>query len=525
MFSNRVPLEHTTNDLTNLQREEANKEIKAYKNQELSKAYKQQYTVMNNAYMDRQIEIAGLSDTLKKTQIERDRLPEGSKDRVALDKKIDELNADIALQMEMQTASMQAMQEIANKERVSKMLSNMKTLLEETRVTAKQALEDGLVTFLTDGVKEAKSLGEALQNLVIDFLKTMQQFFAKRLVYGLMQKWFPAKDEYGQRMTTENLGEKVRVGQEYTLNQYRDKMDNGLIDYSTPSKSQIYIMKSEDGTGINGIQTYRDNSDILGLRNPETGNYFEMNSKPNNYNLMNTWMQDGQGGYFRVLDQDRTYSELENSQSALASPVLQSETGVLGQKLDMISSTLQNNAGNGVQSSINAQPSEAAQQISTSMQSASTEIIKGATSISTGFEQVADSARSAANALNQVTSPVGHKYGGLIKKFSAGGNVTGKGTSTSDSIPAMLSNGEFVVKASAVREYGAGFLNAVNNGNFSKLHMPIARFADGGSVLKEASDSTEITNGTTKISTGFEQVAESAQSAAMALRLINASIG
>ena len=74
--------------------------------------------------------------------------------------------------------------------------------------------------------------------------------------------------------------------------------------------------------------------------------------------------------------------------------------------------------------------------------------------------------------------------------YATGGKITGPGTGTSDSIPAMLSNGEYVVKASAVRKYGTGFLNAVNNGNFAKLHMPIARFADGGSVLKEASDST-----------------------------------
>ena len=83
--------------------------------------------------------------------------------------------------------------------------------------------------------------------------------------------------------------------------------------------------------------------------------------------------------------------------------------------------------------------------------------------------------------LQSVTSVVGHATGGYI---------SGAGTSTSDSIPAMLSNGEFVIKASAVRKYGTGFLNAVNNGNFTKLHMPVARFADGGSVLKEASDST-----------------------------------
>ncbi|WIJ24996.1 hypothetical protein [Devosia sp. RR2S18] len=47
--------------------------------------------------------------------------------------------------------------------------------------------------------------------------------------------------------------------------------------------------------------------------------------------------------------------------------------------------------------------------------------------------------------------------------FSTGGWVGGPGTGTSDSIPAMLSNGEFVVNASAAGRYGA-LLEAVNSG-------------------------------------------------------------
>ena len=43
-----------------------------------------------------------------------------------------------------------------------------------------------------------------------------------------------------------------------------------------------------------------------------------------------------------------------------------------------------------------------------------------------------------------------------------GGPVFGPGTSTSDSIPAMLSNGEYVVRAKAVRAYGLDFMNSLN---------------------------------------------------------------
>ncbi|WP_133520657.1 phage tail tape measure protein [Curtobacterium flaccumfaciens] len=70
--------------------------------------------------------------------------------------------------------------------------------------------------------------------------------------------------------------------------------------------------------------------------------------------------------------------------------------------------------------------------------------------------------------------------GGLKVPRAGGGPVYGPGTSTSDSIDAKLSNGEFVVKASAASKYGMGFLHAVNQG----LYNP-AQYAGGGPVQRE----------------------------------------
>lgn len=50
-----------------------------------------------------------------------------------------------------------------------------------------------------------------------------------------------------------------------------------------------------------------------------------------------------------------------------------------------------------------------------------------------------------------------------VVKAATGGLVTGPGSATSDSITARLSNGEYVVKASAVGHYGVDFMNALNN--------------------------------------------------------------
>ena len=57
--------------------------------------------------------------------------------------------------------------------------------------------------------------------------------------------------------------------------------------------------------------------------------------------------------------------------------------------------------------------------------------------------------------------------------FAAGGGyITGPGSGTSDSIPAMLSNGEYVIRSAAVDRIGVARLNAMNRGHF----------ADGGYV-------------------------------------------
>jgi hypothetical protein len=48
--------------------------------------------------------------------------------------------------------------------------------------------------------------------------------------------------------------------------------------------------------------------------------------------------------------------------------------------------------------------------------------------------------------------------------FAGGGYLSGPGTPTSDSIPLMGSNGEYMIQAAAVRKLGVPFLDAINSG-------------------------------------------------------------
>ena len=119
----------------------------------------------------------------------------------------------------------------------------------------------------------------------------------------------------------------------------------------------------------------------------------------------------------------------------------------------------------------------------------------------------ADFARSVISAINRIAAQKiaeelfggmskggGGGLGGLISGlfqwagFASGGYVTGPGTTTSDSIPARLSAGEYVLRAEAVRRVGVEFLHALNGGLAAPRWLgPRLAFADGGLVPDVAS--------------------------------------
>jgi hypothetical protein len=76
--------------------------------------------------------------------------------------------------------------------------------------------------------------------------------------------------------------------------------------------------------------------------------------------------------------------------------------------------------------------------------------------------------------------------GMLGKAFGAaeGGLIQGPGGPKSDSIPARLSHGEYVVKADAVSAFGVGNLDAINRGLKVPAfeHLALPKFAEGGLV-------------------------------------------
>lgn len=65
---------------------------------------------------------------------------------------------------------------------------------------------------------------------------------------------------------------------------------------------------------------------------------------------------------------------------------------------------------------------------------------------------------------------------------AVGGLVTGPGSATSDSIPALLSNGEYVIRAAAARRLGIGTLNSLNRADKIADPALMARLSDREAV-------------------------------------------
>jgi TP901 family phage tail tape measure protein len=89
-----------------------------------------------------------------------------------------------------------------------------------------------------------------------------------------------------------------------------------------------------------------------------------------------------------------------------------------------------------------------------------------------------------------VTGPKGATWKWNVKqnkwiKKAQGGYITGPGSTTSDSIPTMLSNGEYVIKAASVSAYGLDFMNALNQQRvgFAPAQSSFAAGSNGSSQM------------------------------------------
>jgi hypothetical protein len=154
-----------------------------------------------------------------------------------------------------------------------------------------------------------------------------------------------------------------------------------------------------------------------------------------------------------------------------------------------------------------------------------------ASSVQRAFEEVGEKIKEIFSEIDTTNTVVNRhtdeinelRNNGGEEGFAAGGWIRGRGTETSDSIPAWLSDNEFVQPARATRHYGVEFMESIRNLQFPKfadggivnlLSPQLPRFAVGGRV---SADSAVVPHlGTVDLRTDYGRVSMSASPDAVA---------
>lgn len=390
------------------------------------------YSGMSNMQIDERKSILKSLEAQSKVDIYTEQLNGYIKERNESQAKIDELAKSDREDKEQLIAVWQTLIDKINYEYIpateraielNSKIAKIPTLLDKVRKTAKDALEDGLVEFLTDGINECESLGEAFRNLVVGILKEMQKLFAKELVTNLMDMWFGKKE---------------------------DKADVSKLGTSAkPYDDESYTIRSVDY------------------------NAWYRQQNPPSYNPLAdiSWQS-----------KDKDWLKQDNQQFDFSMNQLDNQFGYTGQNLNQLNTSLQQ----ATQSfNLNSQSVDKNSQSSAQSVQTVAPIEQTISQVSTAIQsELIPAISNASSALSNLASSLGTPSG-----HATGGYISGRGTGTSDSIPAMLSNGEFVIKASSVKKYGTNFLNAVNSGSFSRIPVRMPKFAGGG-IVNEGIENT-----------------------------------
>jgi chromosome segregation ATPase len=127
-----------------------------------------------------------------------------------------------------------------------------------------------------------------------------------------------------------------------------------------------------------------------------------------------------------------------------------------------------------------------------------------------------------------ITTPAGIKLRAVFKK-AMGGYISGAGNGTSDSIPAMLSNGEYVINAKSVQAAGIPMLDRINKMAMGGPVYNIPAYSMGGRVKYNAGGLANSSNSLYNINVTLNGTDLSADDVANAIerkmRIREATIG
>ena len=412
-------------DYTTLQKEAGQREIKARQNKYIYDFSSHQLDITDKQLNTLNTYYTDLENQLKEVNKQIAQTKEGTEEHTkALQKQVD-IQTELDITKQKQFVFEQQKRQLTYTKLQSEQLMHQKDILVDFRRVAKQAFEDGLLKFLTDGILEAESLGDAFRNMLVGMLKEIQQFFAKELTTNIMTSLFPTM---------------------------KPDKDGTLTDAFATGTGYIKQRGARKDIGGQGIHRPED-FDLL-ANNPFNQPW---NKSPLNKNYKPWEGKDA----FKVEDKFARTNYHDATKLTDFGMNLEQASQTVG-KFDF--------------------STKSAADAATDMAKDMT-VDTATNTMVTSFNNATTAANGLATSLNSASMAGGASAGGVNTEHKAtGGLITGAGTSTSDSIPAMLSNGEFVMRAKAVRQMGANFMHAVNRGDFNKIRARIPRFATGGVV-------------------------------------------
>ena len=162
-----------------------------------------------------------------------------------------------------------------------------------------------------------------------------------------------------------------------------------------------------------------------------------------------------------VLTEPETIAKMLEASVKLLMALVDAVPKILGALIDSFG-TLVSNLWNGIKEFF----SDIGGKIGDTVSGAIKGVINGALGLLEGFlNGPIDLINGALDLINKLPGVnVGKISRITLPRMATGGYVDGYGTSTSDSNMAMLSRGEYVVRADTVRKFGVGFMDALNEG-------------------------------------------------------------
>ena len=358
---------------------------------------------------------------------------------------------------------------------MDEMRDRIKTMDYELTKSIPGKLADGLATAMTEAVNGAKDLGDALEDAALNFLSYIQQAMMQKLaMQAVSALGFSQGGGVRKYSSGGNVPAMVTNG-EYVMGRSAAKKYGGGFMHSLNARGKIpnYSMGGDtmQEYGMGGIPRYNTGGDISNrkYRRRQMSGFF-YSGQAGSIGLQ----EDTQTARDIVAERERQRREAEQRRLAKKAKRRQ----LLGMGLSIVGMGLINYGFNGGFSD-----TVSTKHASGVSKSPGLEGLGGPYDVltSTGGIQMPQTEFD-------FSKPIFESRGGKIGKYAGGGMIYGK--SGIDQIPAMLSEGEYVIKASSARQLGKPMLDQINAG----------RFFNGGEVSKmDESESSSLGGNTNNI--------------------------